>query len=187
MTGSAGSELLKIYESSYCLMKHPHRIALVSKKPAPFQTQNLYSCVCCCHFYVQGFFFFFFAEHWRSWTEGTGIPPPYIRNVFSNVKHGVFPRWSSESCRYCKKYCHFEDIQDKMQMTLPIAATQIVTSRYTRLYWQWFSWPRQGRRIQLGQLLQELFFEHWQWAVTSRFSQMAQMGSAADLAVQLHP
>lgn len=35
-----------------------HRVALVSNKPAPFQTQNLYSCVCCCHFYVQDFFFF---------------------------------------------------------------------------------------------------------------------------------
>lgn len=35
--------------------------------------------------------------------------------------------------------------------------------------------------------LQELFFEHWQWAVTSRSSQVAWMGSAANLAVKLHP
>lgn len=68
MTHFARSEL-KIYQCSYCLMKHPHNCT--GLKPVSFQTQNLYSCVCCCYLHVQGFFFSWALKilnrrHWNS-------------------------------------------------------------------------------------------------------------------------
>lgn len=175
MTRFARSEL-KIYQCSYCLMKHPHNCT--DLKPAPFQTQNLYSCVCCCYFYVQGFFFFLFLLSIED-------PEQKALEFLHHISEMVLPCWSSESCSYCKKCCHFEEIPEKMKVTQPIAVTWIFIVMFQ--YWQWFNWPRWGRGTHLWQLLQELFFEHWQWAIMPRFSWVAWMGSAEDLHLSYIP
>lgn len=177
MLGFARPELLKVYLCSHCLMKHPHSIALVSNKPALFQAPNLYWCVHPCHFYVRGFCF---AEHWRSWTEGTGIPP-------QNIHCKWFFSVNLVSHAGIAKYCHFKVIPQKMKVTLPIAATPIVTNANILLCWQWFN-DGQG---EAEELTCENFCRDFslsnviQRAVTSRFSQIARMGSGADLAVKL--
>ena len=176
MLGFATPELLKVYLCSHCLMKHPHSVALVSNKLAPFQAQNLYWCVRPCHFYI----WFCFADHWRSWTEGTGIPPQNIHCEW------FFPD-NLVSYAGIAKYCHFKVIPWKMNVMLPIAATLIVTNANTLLCWQCFN-DGQG---EAEELTCENFCRDFslstviQWAVTSRFNQMAWTGSAADLAVKL--
>lgn len=151
MLSFARPELLKVYLCSYCLVKHPSCIALVSNKPAPFQAQNLHESILPCPLLCLRILFCWALEalERRQWNSST-----------KHTLQIVLPYWSSESCQYCKilpfqsnstedegDAAHHCSINNCYCNQAPAPAV---------VWWQ----PGGGRGTHFWGLLQGLLFEH---------------------------